>query len=192
MSKVRIIPPTVDPLTQLPINSNKKLKVAAYARVSTQSEEQATSYEAQINYYEAYIKDNPEWEYVKVYADEGITGTSTRRRTGFNEMIKDAINGKIDLIITKSISRFARNTLDTISFVRKLKEHGVEVYFENENIWTLDSQGELLLTLMASIAQEESRNISERVKWGKGQPSKKEECRLPIVDSWDMKRLRMR
>jgi site-specific DNA recombinase len=167
MSKVRIIPPTVDPLTQLPINSNKKLKVAAYARVSTQSEEQATSYEAQINYYEAYIKDNPEWEYVKVYADEGITGTSTRRRTGFNEMIKDAINGKINLIITKSISRFARNTLDTISFVRKLKEHGVEVYFENENIWTLDSQGELLLTLMASIAQEESRNISERVKWGK-------------------------
>lgn len=167
MSRVRIIPPTVDPLTQLPINSNKKLKVAAYARVSTQTEEQATSYEAQIKYYEAYIKDNPEWEYVKVYADEGITGTSTRRRTGFNEMIKDAIDGKVDLIITKSISRFARNTLDTISFVRKLKEHGVEVYFENENIWTLDSQGELLLTLMASIAQEESRNISERVKWGK-------------------------
>ena len=167
MTKVTVIPPTIDPLTQLPINSNERIKVAAYARVSTNSDEQYTSYEAQVNYYKSYIQSKPEWEYVSVYADEGITGTNTKRRTGFNKMINEALDGKINLIVTKSISRFARNTLDTISYVRKLKEKGIEVYFEKENLWTLDSKSELILTIMASIAQEESRSISQNVTWGK-------------------------
>lgn len=167
MAKVTVIPSTIDPLTQLPKNSKEKLKVAAYARVSTDNDEQYTSYEAQVNYYENYIKNRQDWIYVDVYADEGLSGTNTRRRTGFNKMIEDALNGKINLIITKSISRFARNTLDTISYVRQLKDKGVEVYFEKENIWTFDSKGELILTIMASIAQEESRSISENVRWGK-------------------------
>jgi len=167
MTKVTVIPSTIDPLTQMPVNNKEKLKVAAYARVSTSSDEQYTSYEAQVNYYKEYIQGRLDWEFVTVYADEGITGTSTKRRVGFNKMIKDALDGKINLIITKSISRFARNTLDTISYVRKLKEKGVEVFFEKENLWTLDSKSELILTIMASIAQEESRSISQNVQWGK-------------------------
>ncbi len=167
MAKITVIPSTIDPLTQLPNNSTAKLKVAAYARVSTDTDEQYTSYEAQVNYYENYIKNRQDWIYVDVYADEGLSGTNTRRRAGFNKMIEDALKGKINLIITKSISRFARNTLDTISYVRQLKDKGVEVYFEKENIWTFDSKGELILTIMASIAQEESRSISENITWGK-------------------------
>jgi site-specific DNA recombinase len=109
-----------------------KSKVAAYARVSTSSDEQYTSYEAQVNYYKEYIQGRLDWEFVTVYADEGITGTSTKRRVGFNKMIKDALDGKINLIITKSISRFARNTLDTISYVRKLKEKGVRFFLKRK------------------------------------------------------------
>lgn len=100
------------------------------------------------------------------YTDEGITGTNTKKRDGFNQMVEDALNGQIDLIVTKSVSRFARNTVDTLTTVRKLKERGVEVYFEKENIYTLDSKGELLITIMSSLAQEESRSISENVTWG--------------------------
>ena len=143
-----------------------KLRVAAYCRVSTDSDEQATSYEAQIDYYTQYIQRHAEWEFVKVYTDEGISGTNTKHRDGFNEMIQDALDGKIDLIVTKSVSRFARNTVDSLVTVRKLKEKGVEVYFEKENIYTLDSKGELLITIMSSLAQEESRSISENVTWG--------------------------
>ena len=120
-----------------------------------------------MNYYRKFIQEKSDWEYTNVYADEGISGTNTKRRTEFNRMITDALEGKIDLIITKSISRFARNTLDTISFVRKLKDKGIEVYFEKENLWTLDPKSELILTIMASIAQEESRSISQNVTWGK-------------------------
>jgi len=167
MPKVTIIPSTINPITQLPHNATTLRKVAAYARVSTNKDEQYTSYEAQVKFYEKYIKERPNWEYTKVYADEGISGTSTKRRTDFNRMIKEALLGKIDLIITKSISRFARNTLDTISYVRKLKARGVEVFFEKENLWTLDPKSELILTIMASIAQEESRSISQNVIWGK-------------------------
>jgi DNA invertase Pin-like site-specific DNA recombinase len=167
MPKVTVIPSTINPITQLPHNATTLRKVAAYARVSTNKDEQYTSYEAQVNFYEKYIKERPNWEYTKVYADEGISGTSTKRRTDFNRMIKDALLGKIDLIITKSISRFARNTLDTISYVRKLKAKGIEVFFEKENLWTLDPKSELILTIMASIAQEESRSISQNVIWGK-------------------------
>ena len=128
MGTVTVIPSTKNPLTQLPLGSGTTKKVAAYARVSTNSDEQYTSYEAQVNYYKKYIQEKPEWEFANVYADEGITGTSTKKRVEFNKMISSALSGKIDLIITKSISRFARNTLDTISFVRKLKDRGVEVF----------------------------------------------------------------
>ncbi len=166
MSNVRVIPSTIDPLTQQPRNSKKQVKVAAYARVSTHTEEQFQSYEAQVNYYKDYIQKRSDWTFVDVYADEGLSGTNTRRRPQFNKMIKDALNGKVDLIITKSISRFARNTLDTIKYVRKLKDKGVEVFFEKENLWTLDSKSELILTIMASIAQEESRSLSQNIKWG--------------------------
>ena len=147
--------------------SLKKRRVAGYARVSTDQEDQTTSYEAQMNYYTAYIESRSDWEFVKMYSDEGISGTNTRRRLGFQEMVEDALNGKIDLILTKSVSRFARNTVDSLTTVRKLKEVGVEIYFEKENIWTLDSKGELLITIMSSLAQEESRSISENVKWSK-------------------------
>ena len=144
-----------------------KRRVAAYARVSTDSDEQFTSFEAQVDYYTRQITTNPDWTMVEVYTDEGISGTNTKKREGFNRMISDALMGKIDLIITKSISRFARNTVDTLTAVRQLKEKGVEVYFEKENIYTMDSKGELLITIMSSLAQEESRSISENVAWGK-------------------------
>lgn len=167
MAKVTIIPSKLNPITQLPNNALYKRKVAAYARVSTLQDEQLSSYDAQVDYYKKYIADKPEWEYVGIYSDKGISGTNRKNRAGFNQMIADALNGKIDLIITKSVTRFARNTLDTISVTRELKSHGVEVFFEEQNVYTFDSSGELMLTIMASIAQEESRNISENVKWGK-------------------------
>lgn len=145
----------------------RKKRVAAYARVSTEQDEQQSSYEAQVNFYTNYIQSNPDWEFAGIYSDEGISGTNIKHRDGFNRMIKDALSGKIDLILTKSISRFARNTVDSLVTIRKLKEKGIEVYFEKENIYTLDSKGELMLTIMSSIAQEESRSISENVTWGK-------------------------
>lgn len=167
MAKVTVIPSKINPITLTPVGQVAKRKVAAYARVSTDSDEQYTSYDAQVTYYTNFIKGKPNWEFVKVYADEGISGTSTKRRDEFNEMIDSALNGNIDLIITKSISRFARNTLDTISITRQLKAKGVEVYFEKENLWSLDDKTEFLLTIMASIAQEESRSISQNVTIGK-------------------------
>ena len=141
-------------------------RVAAYARVSTESEEQAGSYELQVRYYDDYIRSHADWIFVQVYADDGISGTKTGNRAGFTRMMADALDGKIDLILTKSVSRFARNTVDSLSAVRTLKEHGVEIFFEKENIWTFDGKGELLITIMSSLAQEESRSISENVKWG--------------------------
>ena len=167
MGKVTVIPATRDFHTGIAKNSMRKRRVAAYARVSTNSEEQVTSYEAQVDYYTKYIQGRADWEFVKVYTDEGISGTNTKHRDGFNEMIEDALAGQIDLIITKSVSRFARNTVDSLITVRKLKEKGIEVYFEKENIYTLDSKGELLITIMSSLAQEESRSISENITWGK-------------------------
>jgi len=166
-SNVQVIPATYNPKTRKPVQQKARRRVAAYARVSTDSDEQFTSYEAQIDYYEKYIRSNPEWQFVSVYTDEGVSGLGTRHRDGFNEMIADALDGKIDLIVTKSVSRFARNTVDSLSTIRKLKEVGCEVYFEKESIWSFDSKGELLLTIMSSLAQEESRSISENVTWGK-------------------------
>lgn len=160
------IPATISKFTAAPLASTAKRKVAAYARVSTDHEEQQSSYEAQVDYYTNYIKSRDDWEFVAVYADEGITGCNTKKRDGFNSMVEDALAGKINLIVTKSVSRFARNTVDSLTTIRKLKEHGIEVYFEKENIWTFDSKGELLLTIMSSLAQEESRSISENCTWG--------------------------
>lgn len=164
---VTIIPSKINTDTRLPIGAVNKKKVAAYARVSTDSDEQYTSYDAQIKYYSNYIKQKAEWKYVDVYSDEGITGTNTKKREGFNRMIQDALAGKIDMIITKSISRFTRNTLDAINYIRKLKAKGVEIFFEKENVNTMDSTGELMLTILASMAQEESRSISQNVTMGK-------------------------
>ena len=160
------IPATISKFTAFPLGSREKRKVAAYARVSTDRDEQLTSYEAQVDYYTNYIKGREDWEFVAVYADEGITGCNTTHRDGFNSMVEDALAGRIDLIITKSVSRFARNTVDSLTTIRKLKESGTECYFEKENIWTFDGKGELLLTIMSSLAQEESRSISENCTWG--------------------------
>ena len=165
MATVTKIPATLNRQSRRIVEVRRK-RVAAYARVSTDNEEQETSFDAQVDYYTKHIKNNPEWEFVKVYTDEGITATNTKKRDGFNQMVEDALAGKIDLIITKSISRFARNTVDSLVTVRKLKEIGVEIYFEKENIWTLDAKGEVLITIMSSLAQEESRSISENVTWG--------------------------
>ena len=166
MPEITVIPATKSIHTKAPTTVTTRRRVAAYARVSTDSEEQLTSYEAQVDYYTKYIRNNPDWEFVEVYTDEGISATNTRKREGFNRMIADALSGKIDLIVTKSVSRFARNTVDSLTAVRKLKEHGTEVYFEKEGIYTFDSKGELLITIMSSLAQEESRSISENVTWG--------------------------
>ncbi len=145
---------------------HKKRKVAAYCRVSTDNEDQANSFESQQRYFRQYIERNPDWELYEVFADEGISGTNTKKRKEFNRMIACAKNGDFDLIVTKEISRFARNTLDSIFYTRDLKKHGVGVIFMNDNINTLDGDAELRLAIMSSIAQEESRKTSERVKWG--------------------------
>lgn len=147
------------------LNMSKR-KVCAYCRVSTDSDEQMESYNAQVSEYKKKITENPEWEFVDIYADAGISGTNVKHRLAFNRMIRDCENGKVDLVITKSISRFARNTVDCLKHVRELKNIGVEVFFEKENIYSFDSKMELVLTMLSSIAQEESRNISENTKWG--------------------------
>ena len=144
-----------------------KLRMAAYCRVSTESDEQATSYEAQIAHYTDYIQRQPEWELAGIYADDGISGTNTKKkRDEFNRMIEDCDAGKIDLIITKSISRFARNTLDCLQYIRQLKDKNIPVFFEKENINTMDAKGEVLITIMASLAQQESQSLSQNVKLG--------------------------
>ena len=173
--KVRKIPATLNQFTSEPVAVRRKKKVAGYARVSTDREEQATSYEAQMTYYKTYIEGHEDWEFVGMYSDEGITATNTKKRDGFNQMVEDALDGKIDLIITKSVSRFARNTVDSLTTIRKLKDKGIEVYFEKENIWTLDAKGELMITIMSSLAQEESRSIKS--------PSGKDRWHISTVKS---------
>lgn len=146
---------------------NRKLKVAGYARVSTMEEEQLNSYESQKKYYYEKIMENPEWDLVNVYADEGISGTTDYMRPGFMKMIEDALSGKIDIILTKSISRFGRNTLDVIKYIRMLRENNVAVIFEEDNINTMDAaKSDLILTTLSAVAQQESANISEHVKLG--------------------------
>lgn len=164
-SNVTVIPP------RRHVRKNKdeerpKLKVAAYCRVSTDSEEQATSYEAQIEHYTNYIGNHPDWILAGIYADDGISGTNTKKRDEFNRMIDECMAGNIEMVITKSISRFARNTLDCLKYVRQLKEKNIAVFFEKENINSLDSKGEVMLTIMASLAQQESQSLSQNVKMG--------------------------
>lgn len=144
----------------------QKRRVAIYARVSTSSDEQLHSIEAQRDYYIKYVEERSDLIFVKLYADEGITGTSQKMRVEFQKMMSDAKAGAFDLIITKSISRFARNTVDSLICIRLLKEYGIEVYFQKEDIGTFDSKGEFMITLLSSMAQEESRSISENVAWG--------------------------
>ena len=143
-----------------------KLRVAAYCRVSTDSDEQATSYEAQVEHYTEYIKRNPDWEFAGIYTDDGISGTNTKNREEFNRLIKDCEAGTIDMVITKSISRFARNTLDCLKYIKRLKEKNIPVFFEKESINTMDAKGEVLITIMASLAQQESQSLSQNVKLG--------------------------
>ena len=152
--------------TQKPAEKKQKVRVAAYCRVSTEFEEQESSYETQVAHYTSYINGNPEWEMVEVYADNGISGTRTAKREAFNRMIKDCEAGRIDMIITKSISRFSRNTVDCLKYTRKLKEMNIAVFFEKENINTLDAKGEVLMTIMAALAQQESESLSANVRLG--------------------------
>lgn len=153
--------------------SEKALRVAAYCRVSTEKEDQRNSLAAQQMFFRSYIEQRPEWELVGIFADEGLSGTSVRRRPQFTEMIRQAMGGEIDLIVTKEVSRFARNTVDTLQITRQLKSRGVRVLFLNDNIDTGDNDGEFRLTIMASVAQEESRKVSERTRWGQLQAMKR-------------------
>lgn len=164
MAQVEVIAANLK-TTNKSIKKNLK-KVCAYARVSTDSEEQLNSYNSQIKNYTNYIKSNPNWEFVGIYADEGISGTQIKNRTEFQRMIDDALKGKIDIIIAKSISRFARNTVDTLNNVRLLREHNIDVYFEKENIHTLMADSEMFLTLYSAFAQAESESLSSNVKLG--------------------------
>lgn len=144
----------------------KKLRVAAYCRVSTETEEQNSSYEIQVAHYTEFIQKNNEWEFAGIFADDGISGTNTKKREEFNRMIEECMDGKVDMVITKSISRFARNTLDCLKYIRQLKDKNIPVYFEKENINSMDAKGEVLLTIMASLAQQESQSLSQNVKLG--------------------------
>ena len=164
--RVRVIPATK---TQGAIHSTHdgKKRVAAYCRVSTDSEEQLNSYEAQKSYYTQKIEESSDWEMAEIYADEGISGTSMKKRTEFKKMITACKRGHIDLIITKSLSRFARNTVDCLETVRLLKANGIGVYFEKENINTLTESSEFLITLFSGFAQAESESLSKNIAWGK-------------------------
>jgi DNA invertase Pin-like site-specific DNA recombinase len=175
--RVTIIPAKPQAMQQ---ELKRQLRVAAYCRVSTEEEEQQSSYEAQCSYYTDKIMTNPEWTMAGIFADEGITGTSTKRRDEFNRMIRKCRQKKIDLILTKSISRFARNTVDCLKYVRALRELGIGIYFEKENINTLDMDTELILTFMGAFAQSESESISANVKWGKKQAMKEGKVNYPI------------
>lgn len=152
--------------TQRPDTKVQKIRVAAYCRVSTEYEEQESSYEVQVEHYTNYIHSNPEWELAGVYADDGISATNTAKRDAFNRMIEDCRVGKIDMILTKSISRFSRNTVDCLKYTRELKTLNIAVFFEKENINTLDAKGEVLMTIMAALAQQESESLSANVRLG--------------------------
>ena len=166
MNAVQVIAPTRTMVSRKNERESKTLRVAAYVRVSTDSEEQLGSYNSQMTHYTNMIEEKPEWELASIYADFGISGTQTKKRTEFLRMIEDAENGLIDFIITKSVSRFARNTMDTLKYVRQLKAKGVAVFFEKENIQTLTQNGEMLLTILSSLAQSESESISQNTKMG--------------------------
>lgn len=164
--RVSVIPERQEYTRSYEQENQRKKRVAAYCRVSTEQEQQQTSYEAQVEYYTSKISENENWKNAGIYADDGKSGTNTKKRADFNAMIQDALAGKIDMILTKSVSRFARNTVDSLVTIRKLKEKNVAVVFEKEGINTLEGTGEILITILSSLAQEESRNISENIRWG--------------------------
>ena len=166
MATVRMIPATPRGGGRKSESEAHKIRVAAYCRVSTDTDEQATSYEAQIEHYTDYIEKHPGWELAGIYADDGISGTNTKKREEFNRLIEDCMAGKVDMVVTKSISRFARNTLDCLKYIRQLKDKNIAVFFEKEAINTLDAKGEVLLTIMASLAQQESQSLSQNVRLG--------------------------
>ncbi len=155
-----------NPLLSKHTNPNKLLRVAAYCRVSTDSEDQLESYKAQVAHYTDKISKNPQWRFVEIYADEGITGTLAKKRPNFMRMIRDCKKGKIDLILTKSVARFARNTVDSLNYVRQLKAIGVGVFFEEQNLDSLKTDSEMFIGLHSVLAQAESENISANVRWG--------------------------
>lgn len=159
--------------TQSQVNGATLKQVGAYCRVSSEKEMQLNSFDAQVKYYTEYINQHENWNLVKIYADEGITGTNTKRRSGLKDMLRDCKNKKLDLIICKSISRMGRNTADLLKIVRETRELGIDIFFENENIHTLGSGGEFLITVFASLAQDTSRQISENVVWGLDKAMKK-------------------
>ncbi|WP_340162544.1 recombinase family protein [Ruminiclostridium sufflavum] len=162
---VAIIPPQIKYDKHVRVEQ-KKLRVAAYCRVSTLLEQQEGSYEAQVEYYTEKINSNPNWKCAGIFADDGKSATQTKKREDFNTMIVACMAGKVDLVLTKSVSRFARNTVDALQYIRKLKEKNIPVIFEKEGVNTMESGGELLITILSSQAQEESRNISENTRWG--------------------------
>ena len=162
---VAIIPPTKSKKTNSFLATDK-LKVAAYCRVSTLQDQQESSYEAQVDYYTEKINENPNWKLAGIFADDGKSATQTAQRDNFNALIDACMKGKIDLVLTKSISRFSRNTVDALQTIRKLKERNIPIIFEKEGINTMETGGELLITILSSQAQEESRNISENIRWG--------------------------
>lgn len=164
--RVRVIPATLQTHTATPRRDGKQ-RVAAYCRVSTNSEEQLSSYAAQKSYYTQKIEETPDWEMAGIFADEGLSGTSMKKRTEFNRMIAACKRGRIDMILTKSLSRFARNTVDCLNTVRMLKAKGIGVIFEKENVNTLTEYSEFLITLFSGFAQAESESLSKNVKWGK-------------------------
>lgn len=169
LEKTRVVPNSRNRSSNLAGNRAvriERIRVAAYCRVSTDEDEQLGSFESQKLYYEEKIAANLEWVNAGIFADEAITGTKTDKRSGFQEMIAKCQNGEIDMILTKSISRFARNTVDTLNYVRMLRERNIAIYFEKENINTLDMNGELMLTIMSSLAQQEVESLSQNVKLG--------------------------
>lgn len=168
---VRVIEPTIKPAEETK-SAYRQLRVAAYCRVSTKQEEQLNSYGVQTRYYTEKINAEPKWTLVGIFADKGITGTSVKKRDEFNKMIRLCKRGKVDMIITKSISRFARNTVDCLQYIRMLKELNVDVYFEEQGIHSTSPGAEFYITIFGSIAQSESENISANVRWGKDQSAK--------------------
>ena len=175
---------TITEITQKETRSRKgilqkKINVAAYCRVSTESDEQMNSLTNQKEYFENLIKSHDEWNFVGIYYDEGISGTSLKKRDGFNRMISDAISGKIDMIVVKSISRFSRNTVDALQTIRNLRNHDIRIFFEKESIDSNDIKSEFMLTIMSSLAQEESQSLSENIKWGKRKIAKKGFVQIP-------------
>ena len=168
MATVRMIPARPAVGARKKTENAPKIRVAAYCRVSTDTDEQATSYDAQIEHYTDLIAKHPEWELAGIYADDGISGTNTKKREEFNRLIDDCMAGRVDMVISKSISRFARNTLDCLKYIRQLKEKNIAVFFEKEAINTLDAKGEVLLTIMASLAQQESQSLSQNAVGTRG------------------------